>query len=116
MLGVYELPVSSSCQMLLDDMEELMSSIKVKLEMRRRSTAAKQDRIAITKVETTSRLVLIQAPARASDPELTKKMELQTPAARGMFAPNMIPTMLAVNAASPQMICTKPTTPATLAE
>ena len=122
------------------------------------------------------------APARASDPELTKKMELQTPAARGMFAPNlkyfqmfcpysrvfrlifrtkmkkkcsankdlfslkknccgwvqlvfhigienwekqsrknfnflcdtyMIPTMLAVNAASPQMICTKPTTPAT---
>ena len=48
MLGVYELPVSSSCQMLLDDMEELMSSIKVKLEMRRRSTAAKQDRIAIT--------------------------------------------------------------------
>ena len=92
MLGVYELPVSSSCQLLLDDMEELMSSIKAKLEMRRRSRAAKQDRIAITwklvtlitlanwcwgsgsfknikivfliitKVETTSRLVLIQAP------------------------------------------------------
>ena len=29
------------------------------------------------------------APARASDPELTKKIELQTPAARGMFAPNL---------------------------
>jgi len=84
--------------------------------MRRRRQAAKLDMIAITSVETTSRLVVLHAPAMARLPEAMKKTELQMPAARGMFAPYKIPIVLAASAVSPQIMCTIPSSAATFAE
>jgi len=115
-LSANDFSVSTSSQMESDDEKEFLFSAREKLDMRRSRQAAKLDRIAITKVDTTSRLVVLRAPAIAREPEAIKKTELQIPAARGMFAPNMIPIVFPARAVSPQMMCTIPTTAATFAE
>jgi len=94
----------------------LLFSEREKMEMGRSSRAAKLDRIDITRVDTTSRLVVLKAPATPREPDAIKKTELQIPAARGMLAPHMIPIMFAASAVNPQMMCTIPTTAATFAE
>jgi len=105
-----------SSQIESDAETEFLFSAREKLDMSRRRQAAKLDIIAITRVVTTNRLVVLRAPAMARQPDTIKKMELQIPAARGMFAPHMIPIVFAANAVTPQMMCTIPRTAATFAE
>lgn len=106
----------SSSQMESDAETEFLFSTREKLEMRRRRKAAKVDMIANTRVDTTKRLVVLRAPAIARQPDAMKKTELQIPAARGMFAPHMIPIVFAAKAVKPQMMWTIPNTAATFAE
>jgi len=133
-LSANDFSVSISLQIESDAEKEFLFSAREKLDMRRSRQPAKLDMIAITRVDTTNRLVVLRAPdhniilirliiklrfgspAIAREPEAIKKTELQIPAARGMFAPHMIPIVFPAKAVSPQMMCTKPTTAATFAE
>jgi len=105
--------LSISSKMESDAETKSLFSAREKLDMSRRRHAAKLDMIAITSVETTNRLVVLRAPAMARQPDAIKKTELQIPAARGMFAPYMIPIVFAANAVSPQIMCTIPSIAAT---
>jgi len=115
-LRAKDFSVSTSSQIESDAENDFLFSAREKLDMSSSSQAARLDMIAITRVDTTNRLVVLRAPAMAREPDAIKKTELQIPAARGMFAPHMIPIVFAARAVSPQMMCTIPTTAATFAE